>query len=320
MEHALLPAAVGLPDGGLLLTGRVSAGSGGWQAEHAVAGAVLMPGAALVEWALRAADEAGCGGVEELALQVPLALPDVGRACAYRWWWARRPTTDGAMCGCTPAPTAPPSRAATRDGCATRKVCSSPPSPGGPAEEPPGAWPPADAKPLDVAGFYEQAAATGYAYGPSFQGLRAAWRDGQDLLAEVALPEAAGDPDGFGIHPALLDAALHPLLLADRFAADADPSEAEQLWLPFVWNGVSLHATDATTVRVRLTPSQESATGERGASAGRGRCRGRSRSHGRLAHDAPGGRRSAWVRGRTRFRWAVHARLDAPACRTDDDG
>ncbi|MBI0384635.1 polyketide synthase dehydratase domain-containing protein, partial [Streptomyces albiflaviniger] len=79
VEHPLLRAAVGLADGGLVLTGRISAGgAGGWLAEHVMAGAVLAPGAALVEWALRAADEVGCGGVEELALQVPLALPESG--------------------------------------------------------------------------------------------------------------------------------------------------------------------------------------------------------------------------------------------------
>ncbi|MFI0781133.1 SDR family NAD(P)-dependent oxidoreductase, partial [Streptomyces sp. NPDC021212] len=263
VEHAVLPAAVGLPEGGLLLTGRVSAGSGGWQAEHAVAGAVLMPGAALVEWALRAADEAGCGGVEELALQVPLALPEsgglrvqvvVGEAAED----GRRDVRVYSRPDRTAEPGGDPGWVCHAEGVL------SPPSPDGPADELSGAWPPEQATPLDVAEFYEQAAAAGYAYGPSFQGLRAAWRDGQDLLAEVALPEAAGDQDGFGIHPALLDAALHPLLLADRFAADSDLAEAEQLWLPFVWNGVSLHATDATTVRVRLTPSQESATGERG--------------------------------------------------------
>ncbi|MGR3939670.1 type I polyketide synthase, partial [Streptomyces sp. BRA346] len=263
VEHALLLAAVGLPDGGLLLTGRVSAGSGGWQAEHAVAGAVLMPGAALVEWALRAADEAGCGGVEELALQVPLVLPESGALRVQVV--VGEAVEDGRR---DVRVYSRPDRAAEPGGdpgwvCHAEGVLS-PPSADGWAEELPGAWPPANAKPLDVEGFYEQAAAAGYAYGPSFQGLRAAWRDGQDLLAEVALPEAAGDHGGFGIHPALLDAALHPLLLADRFAADSDPAEAEQLWLPFVWNGVSLHATDATTVRVRLTRHQQSAVGERG--------------------------------------------------------
>uniref|UniRef100_UPI000AC91D05 type I polyketide synthase n=1 Tax=Streptomyces sp. NBRC 110028 TaxID=1621260 RepID=UPI000AC91D05 len=256
VEHAVLPAAVGLPDGGLLLTGRVSAGQGGWQAEHTVAGAVLMPGAALVEWALRAADEAGCGGVEELALQAPLVLPEAGALCVQVV--VDEAAEDGRR---EVRVYSRPDRAAEPGGdpgwvCHAEGVLS-PPSPDDAGEELAGAWPPAHARPLDVAGFYERAAATGYAYGPSFQGLRAAWRDGQDLLAEVALPEAAGDHDSFGIHPALLDAALHPLLLADS-------GQVEQLWLPFVWSGVSLHATDATTVRVRLTPYQESAAGERG--------------------------------------------------------
>ena len=40
-------------------------------------------------------------------------------------------------------------------------------------------------------------------------GCGAAWRRGDEVFAEVALPEAAGGPAGFGLHPALLDAALH---------------------------------------------------------------------------------------------------------------
>ena len=121
-EHPLLGAAVGLPDGGLLLTGRVSAGGGGWLAEHVVAGAVLMPGAALVEWALRAADEVGCGGVEELALQVPLALPESGglRVQVVVGEAAEDGRRDVRVYS---RPDAPPTRAATRDGCATRRAC-----------------------------------------------------------------------------------------------------------------------------------------------------------------------------------------------------
>ncbi|MYU19838.1 hypothetical protein GTZ78_56490, partial [Streptomyces sp. SID8361] len=83
-DHPLLGAAVELADGSThLLTGRIAVaggrgGGGGWLGEHMVANAVLAPGAALVEWALRAADEVGCGGVEELTLQVPLVLPESG--------------------------------------------------------------------------------------------------------------------------------------------------------------------------------------------------------------------------------------------------
>ncbi|MEK8170191.1 polyketide synthase dehydratase domain-containing protein [Streptomyces sp. M19] len=48
----------------------------------------------------------------------------------------------------------------------------------------------------------------GYGFGPAFQGLRAAWRRGDELFAEVTLAEEYAT-DGFGLHPALLDAALH---------------------------------------------------------------------------------------------------------------
>jgi hypothetical protein len=40
--------------------------------------------------------------------------------------------------------------------------------------------------------------------------LRAAWQRGDELFAEVALPHADDRArDGFDLHPALLDAALH---------------------------------------------------------------------------------------------------------------
>ncbi|MFD6438183.1 polyketide synthase dehydratase domain-containing protein, partial [Streptomyces venezuelae] len=103
-------------------------------------------------------------------------------------------------------------------------------------------------------GFYERVADAGYAYGPAFQGLQAVWRDGEDLLAEVVLPEAAGAPDGYGIHPALLDATLHPALLLDW--SDGQPQDDGKVWLPFTWNQVSLWAAGAGTVRVRLSPGE----------------------------------------------------------------
>ncbi|MBD3011466.1 SDR family NAD(P)-dependent oxidoreductase, partial [Streptomyces sp. 5-10] len=266
VEHPLVRAAVGLVDGGLVLTGRVSAtGGDGWLGDHVVAGASLVPGAALVEWALRAADEAGCGGIEELALQVPLVLPEsgglrvqivVGEAAEDGRREVRvysRPDRDA-------EPGADPDWVSHAEGVLSPPTA--PTAPGAPsaAEELAGVWPPEGAKPLDLEDFYAHAAASGYAYGPSFQGVRAVWRDGADLLAEVALPEAAGDADGFGIHPALLDAALHPMLLA----ADIESADDGVMRLPFAWNGVSLWATGATTVRVRLSPHQSGAAGERG--------------------------------------------------------
>jgi polyketide synthase 12 len=269
-RHPVLAAAVELADGsGHVLTGRLSARRHAWLGEHVVADAVLVPGAALAEWALRAADEAGAGGVEELALQVPLVLPpsggvrlqvvvgasgDDGRRDVQVY---SRPDGDGDadadpgaawMChaeGVLSAPAAPADRTDDVSGLG-------------------GAWPPAGAEPLETEGFYDRVAAAGYAYGPSFQGLRAVWQDGADVLAEVVLPEAAGEHGGFGIHPALLDAALHPALLIDQLTTGADSETAPgQVWLPFAWNGVTLWAAEATTVRVRLSPHEQTADGER---------------------------------------------------------
>ncbi|WP_159043806.1 polyketide synthase dehydratase domain-containing protein, partial [Streptomyces sp. NRRL S-1521] len=63
-------------------------------------------------------------------------------------------------------------------------------------------------------------------------------------FAEVVLPEGV-KAEGFGLHPALLDAALHAIGLAD--------GEAEGL--PFSWSGVRLYASGATALRVRLAPT-----------------------------------------------------------------
>ncbi|MEU3964755.1 SDR family NAD(P)-dependent oxidoreductase [Streptomyces buecherae] len=264
VEHALLPAAVALADGGLLLTGRLAPGGADrdWLAQHVVAGATLLPGAALTEWALRAADEAGCAGVEELSLQVPLVLPasgglriqltvsaafDDGRRDVRIYSRPDRDTDLGA----------------DADWVCHAEGVLSPPSRD--AAQPAGlgaAWPPAGAEPVDVEGFYDRVGAEGYAYGPAFQGLRAAWRDGDDVYAEVELPEAAGERDGFGMHPALLDASLHAALL---LAPDTRPeAAAERVWLPYAWHGVTLWAAQAATVRVCISPNPQVATDERG--------------------------------------------------------
>ena len=78
-----------------------------------------------------------------------------------------------------------------------------------------------------LAGLYAGLAARGYGYGPAFRGLRAAWRRGEEVFAEVALPEeAAADAGPFGLHPALLDAALHAVGLGTgpRRPAEAGPA------------------------------------------------------------------------------------------------
>ncbi|WP_242879932.1 SDR family NAD(P)-dependent oxidoreductase [Streptomyces mobaraensis] len=245
--HPFLAASVELADSdGYLLTGRLTGEVSSWLAEHVVGGAALVPGAALVEWALRAGDEAGCSVVEELTLRAPLVLPASGGLSVQVAVGAadERGRRDVRVHS---RPDRPDSGAWV---CHAVGVLS--PEPALPSGELKGQWPPADAEVVDVADFYTRAAEAGYGYGPAFQGVRALWRQGGDLLAEVELPEKAGDAGAFGIHPALLDAALHPLLLIDR-------PEDGTMWLPFAWSGVSLHAEQATRLRVRLSPRGESA-------------------------------------------------------------
>ena len=109
-------------------------------------------------------------------------------------------------------------------------------------------WPPQGAEPVDVTRLYQDLAAGGYGYGPAFQGLRAAWRRGSEVFAEVTAPADTVDPAGYGVHPALLDAVLHAAGLAA-----ADGAKDAGVLLPFSWQGVTVHAAGATVLRARLT-------------------------------------------------------------------
>ncbi|ARQ67524.1 hypothetical protein CAG99_00520 [Streptomyces marincola] len=242
-EHPLLGASVTLAvDGGVLLTGRLSLRTHPWLADHAVNGTVLLPGTGFVELALRAGDEVGCGQLRELTLQAPLLLPDAGGVQLQVVVGV--PGEDGrrSVHVYSRAEDADPALPWT---CHGEGILTDEPHTGG--TEDLTNWPPQGAEPVDVSAFYPAAAEAGYEYGPVFQGLRAAWRRGEEIFAEVALPETAqADAARFGIHPALLDAALHANAVA------ASDEARDTLLLPFAWTGVSLHATGAARLRVRL--------------------------------------------------------------------
>ncbi|MFC8129717.1 beta-ketoacyl synthase N-terminal-like domain-containing protein [Streptomyces sp. NPDC057302] len=250
--HPLLGAAADLAEGGIrLFTGRISRHSHPWLAQHTLFGHAVVPASVLTEWALRAADEAGCAAIDDLTLESPLVLPE---AAGVQVQIVVGPDDrQGGQRQRDLHIYARPDGAAALDGdapwtCHARGqlVAESPGQPT--AKAPDAVWPPSGAEPVDLSGFYERADATGVGYGPVFQGLRALWRRGAELFAEAVLPQEAPDADGFGIHPALLDAVLQPAVLGVR------PPEAGQVWLPFALSGVSLWATGATSVRVRLSP------------------------------------------------------------------
>ena len=97
------------------------------------------------------------------------------------------------------------------------------------------AWPPVGGTSIDLTGLYATLQARGYGYGPSFQGLREAWRVGDAVYGRAVLPEAlSSSAEEYGLHPALLDAALHVLGFA---AGEAGVSDGSVL-LPFEWSEV----------------------------------------------------------------------------------
>ncbi|MFE1798907.1 SDR family NAD(P)-dependent oxidoreductase [Streptomyces sp. NPDC059517] len=259
-RHPLLGATVMMADSDqLVFTGRLSVGSQPWLADHVVDDVAVFPGTGFVELAVRAGDEVGCGRIEELAVETPLVLPERGGVAVQVVVGA----ADGSGCRSVTvyardenAIDTPWTRHATgllaasvTDGSALTQ------------------WPPSGAEAVDLDGFYGRLDEAGLSYGPAFQGLTAAWRLGDEVFAEVSLPENV-DSSAFGLHPAVFDAALRAFALTGGTENDA-------ALLPSAWRGVELHASGASALRVRVTRRHDAeitlavadATGEPVASA-----------------------------------------------------
>ncbi|MEU5256707.1 type I polyketide synthase [Streptomyces longwoodensis] len=238
--HPLLGAAVRLAEGDrLLLTGRLSLKTHPWLADHAVGGTALVPGTAFAELALEAAARTGCGGLAEMTLESPLTVPARGTVHLQ----VEVDTPDGAGRRALTVHARPGDAA---DGDPWTRHATALLTPPGPADgEALTAWPPPGAERLDTAGMYEPVEGGAYRFGPAFQGLRSAWRLGDTVWAEAALPpELHQDAARFGVHPALLDAALHAIGFGGFLG--------EGTHLPFSWHDVTLHAVGPTAVRVRV--------------------------------------------------------------------
>ena len=270
--HPLLGAEMRLAgSGGLVLTGRLSLATHPWLADHAVGGSVLFPGTAFVEVAVQAGDRAGCPHLAELMLEAPLAIPadtavqlqvtvasaeEDGRRRVEVHSRREDAADDGpgavGDAGWTrhAAGVLTPEAEAEAEPVAVSEAVAEPAPGADPAADPlaPAAWPPPGAEPVDVGDFYADLAAGGFGYGPSFQGLRAAWRLDGSVYAEVALPdEHSADAADFLLHPALFDAALHASGLT---GLGQDTGQAR---LVFSWSGVTVHAVGARALRVRMS-------------------------------------------------------------------
>ncbi|MCI3934401.1 type I polyketide synthase [Streptomyces sp. AN091965] len=247
-EHPLLGAVVRLPQtDGLVFTSRLSLRTHAWLADHKVGGLALLPGTGLVELAVRAGDEAGCGVLDELVVEAPLVVPERGGVRVQVTLAA--PGEHGSRAVEVYSQREDDADSDTWTRHATG-LLSATVRPGDGTDVDFAVWPPRGAQPVDVGDFYEVLAERGYGYGPAFQGVRAVWRRGDEVFAEVALPEEQRkEAARYGIHPALLDAALQAGTLGAAAEDDGVPV------LAFAWNGLVLHAAGASALRVRVAPS-----------------------------------------------------------------
>jgi NADP-dependent 3-hydroxy acid dehydrogenase YdfG/acyl carrier protein len=308
-DHPLLGAAIGMAAGdGCLFTGRLSLATHPWLADHAVLGTAVLPGTALVELALHAGAQVGCETLRELVLEAPLVVnegervqlqltvgePD-GAVLPTRpvaiyarvvgdvdeelsGVWTRHASGVLAPAGWSAGERAD-AQAVTSDALATGSdapTTGSDASATGAGEPAAQAWPPAGAEPVALDGIYERLMATGLEYGPAFQGLRGMWRRGEEMFAELELDEDQAQTARYGLHPALLDAALHPAAVAALLDTDGESAPGENVpeqnaqgqsasgqgvpgqsapapSLPFAWSGVRLYATGASRLRVSLS-------------------------------------------------------------------
>ncbi|MFI9588678.1 SDR family NAD(P)-dependent oxidoreductase, partial [Streptomyces sp. NPDC052236] len=263
--HPLFDSVVPLADRDeVALTCLLSTDTHSWLADHTIDGTTILPGTAFVEWALQAAGLSGSSAVAELTLLAPVRIPEgaalelqlivgaVDEAGEQKVTVYSRPAADrqdgreyheghdgqggGGLSW---------SRHAT--GTLAPRTATQPDE-----TFDFGVWPPPGAEPLPVDGAYDRLASLGYDYGPAFQGLEGAWREGPHTYLSVRLPVGTG-VDGYLMHPALLDAALHTTVLDTAMADGA-------VRVPFSWNGVHvLSSGGGSALRVRVSPVGEDA-------------------------------------------------------------
>ncbi|WP_433722795.1 SDR family NAD(P)-dependent oxidoreductase [Nocardia sp. CA-129566] len=221
----------------VLFSGRLTTAEHGWLRDHVIAGSAILPAAAFVDFAVTAADRLGAEQVSEVVVEAALPLDgpvEVQVIVEAADATGRRPFTIHARIA--------------EDAQWSRHASGFLDAAAPPAHGLDGGWPPSDAveQPIDHA--YEQLAGLGYHYGAAFRCLTRVWRSDEALFAEVRLPDGRIDDAGrYGIHPALLDAVLHPLVL--DLSDGANPGE---VLLPYAFSSVRVGISGASALRARL--------------------------------------------------------------------
>ena len=220
VDHAVLTSHLVLQNGEELFMGQLSPKEQPWLRDHEVLGAVLYPGSGLVELVIAAGIRVGYPALKELVIQSPLVFQEgdvrtvmvvvavaeggvrlvrvLSRHEGFEWI----SHAEGQLVQGKAEPVAMPE------------------------------WKLREDQELEVEKGYERLAERGFAYGLAFRALRRAWASSDGSTGEVELSTIV-DEEGYVIHPALLDAAMHPALIAG--------AGGDHATLPFVWNDVTVH-------------------------------------------------------------------------------
>ena len=192
--------------------------------------------------ALKAGEQAGAPEVEELTLEAPLLLPEQGAVQIQVSVGAADERGERAI-SIHSRPEG--SEGSEREWAVNARGLLAPAAALETATL--GDWPPPGAEPLAVADVHERWVEAGLDLGPAFQGVRAAWRRGEELFAEVELgADQAAQAGRFLLHPALLTGALAACLGGE--------AGAEEMRTPNSWRGVRLRRRRESRLRIALAP------------------------------------------------------------------
>ncbi|MFY7067272.1 type I polyketide synthase [Nocardiopsis changdeensis] len=230
---AWLDPGVELVDGRTVFTARLDPAGLPWLRDHRLFGRAVLPAAALAALVQDAGATVGAGVVSDLLLEEPLVLPGGDREVEAQVTvgaaddrgdrevtvhtrgsraWIRHARGHLAADGPEGA----------RAAVATTEATS------------------ADTDPDEA---YTRLAEQGRVYGPRLRGLRQVFHRKDTLLARVAVPREAG-PSPAGLHPVLLESALHTALLYG-------PGTDGPLLTPVSWRGLRVRE-DADPVEVSV--------------------------------------------------------------------
>jgi acyl transferase domain-containing protein/NADPH:quinone reductase-like Zn-dependent oxidoreductase/acyl carrier protein len=269
-DHPFLSAAVALADDrGWLFTGRLSQREPAWVADHGVLDVCVVPGVAFVELALHVGSQLACDLLEELVMESPLVVaeqgdvqlqvsvgePDeTGRRLVKIYSRGEDAGSDGprftgAWTRHASGVVAPAeARAEDQERTVQERAALLTDQ----------AWPPPGAETMDSDDFYRSTAESGMDYGPAFFGVRAVWRRGGELYAELSLPDderaRAGD---YHLHPALFDAGVQVVIASTTSIAMGLDGEKAQLRLPFSFTDLKVYAEGASALRIHVWPASD---------------------------------------------------------------